>query len=288
MTETRRLMTIHAHPDDEASKGAGTVAALRDAGAECTLVCCTGGEEGDILNPAMERPEVAEHLAAVRMIELGRSSQIIGYSGVELLGYRDSGMEGTPSNDDPTSFNMATTDDAVRALVKVIRRCRPHVVVTYGPDQKAYGHPDHLKVYEISGPAFERAADPTWYPEDGEPWSISKMYYVVWNPKRILALHEAMVARGLESPFPPQWVEDRDWGPIEQDITTSVDISEYTEVRRDALLAHATQVDPEAAFWFGIPPDLERSIEPFDTYVLAESRVPTTIPETDLFAGVTV
>ena len=285
VTEKLRMLTIHAHPDDEASKGAATVAKLAAEGIESTLLCCTGGEEGDILNPAMNRADVADQLAAVRMIELGRSTQIIGYHGVELLGYRDSGMAGTPPNDDPTCFHQATDEDAIRAVVRVIRRVRPQVVVTYGPDQKAYGHPDHLKVYEISQPAFDKAADPDWFPEDGEPWTVSKMYYVVWYLKRMVALHEAVLERGLASPFAGEWFERRQEFDGDDQITTFVDVEGHWEVRRAALLAHATQVDPEEKFWFGIPEDLERSILPVETYVLAASRIPVETPETDLFAG---
>lgn len=279
-------MTIHAHPDDEASKGAGTVARLADEGVECTLVCCTGGEEGDILNPALVRPGVAERLGQMRMIELGRASAIIGYDRVELLGYRDSGMAGEASNDNPDSFHSATTQDAVRSLVQVIRRVRPQVIVTYGPDQRHYGHPDHLKVFEISAPAFEAAADPDYYPEDGGAWSVSKMYYVVWNVERMKKLHEAIIAAGNESPFTDEFLERWEVMSAESNVTTSIDVRDYYDAARNGLLAHATQVDPDSPFWFGVPDEVARNIAPFDTYQLAESRVPVSVPESDLFAGV--
>lgn len=279
-------MTVHAHPDDEASKGAATIHKLRDEGVESTLVCCTGGEEGDILNPAMMSDQVRDHLSAVRMIELGRSAEIIGYRRVELLGFRDSGMDGCASNDDPTCFHQASLDDAVRALVKVIRRVRPHVMVTYGPDQKAYGHPDHLKVWEISQPAFDRAADPTWFPEDGEPWEVQKMYFTTWYQKRLIALHEAIVASGEESPFPEDWLKNRAEMDYDAQITTFVEVRDHWHVRRAALLAHETQVDPTEKFWFGVPEEIENQIFPIETYVLAASRVDTDIPEADLFAGI--
>src|SRR2546421_321888 len=134
MDEPLCLLTVHAHPDDEASKGAGTVAKYRQEGVRTVLVCCTGGESGDILNPAMDRPEVRERLSEIRMEELARSTEIIGYDEVVLLGYRDSGMPGTPENEDPRSFTQAPVDEAVGRLVEVIRRERPQVVVTYGDD----------------------------------------------------------------------------------------------------------------------------------------------------------
>ena len=129
-----------------------------------TLVCCTGGEAGDILNPAMDRPGIAENMPAIRMVELGRSAEIIGFDRVELLGYRDSGMEGSAANAHPDNFANAPFDEAVGRLVAMLRRDRPQVVITYGDDQRAYGHPDHLRVHEISLPAVEAAADPAYRP----------------------------------------------------------------------------------------------------------------------------
>src|SRR5579875_2951902 len=136
MVTRRCLLTVHAHPDDEASKGAGTVARYHAAGVRTVLVTCTGGEEGDILNPAMERPEVRERLAEIRREELAAAARIIGYDEVVMLGYRDSGMPGSPSNEDPRSFAMAPLDEAVGRLVAVIRRERPDVIVTYPQDQR--------------------------------------------------------------------------------------------------------------------------------------------------------
>jgi mycothiol S-conjugate amidase len=158
------------------------------------------------------------------------------------------------------------------------------VIVTYGDDQKGYPHPDHLRVHDISGPAFDRAGDPAWYPEAGDPWTPLKLYYVVWSRARVMATHEKFVDLGLESPFDEKWRSR----PSQDDrITTSIAIGEWQDVRLDALLAHATQVDPTSPFWFGLPRDEARTVHPWDDYVLAESRVDTTVPEDDLFAGIT-
>ena len=287
-----RLLSVHAHPDDEASKGAPTVAKYRAEGIGATLVCCTGGECGDILNPAMDRPEVRDRLTEVRLEELDASTAIIGYDRVELLGYRDSGMPETPENERSDNFWNAPLDDAVERLVRIIRRDRPQVVVTYGDDQRHYAHPDHLRVHDISLPAFDRAGDPGWYPDAGAPWQPSKLYYVEWSPTRILALHDRYEALGLESPFGEEWLERvRSAGPVDR-ITTRIDIGEHYEVREKALLAHATQVDPEEKFWFGLPTDVARDAHPYDDYVLARSLVEPDPGasvdgyETDLFAGV--
>ena len=169
-----RVMTVHAHPDDEASKGAGTIARYAAEGAHTVLVCCTGGEAGDILNPEADTPEIRENLPEVRRRELDDSVRIIGYHQLHLLGYRDSGMPDTEPNAHPENFANADLDEAVGRLVTIIRSERPHVLVSYGPD-RVYAHPDHLRVHEIGEVAFDRAGDPGWYPEAGEPWQPLKL-----------------------------------------------------------------------------------------------------------------
>lgn len=277
------LLTVHAHPDDEASKGASTVARYKAEGVRTVLVTCTGGEEGDILNPAMDTPEVRERLAQVRRDELELAARIIGYDEVVLLGYRDSGMPGSEANQRPEAFANADLDEAVGRLVEVIRRERPQVIITYADDQEGYPHPDHLMVHAISVPAFERAGDPNWRPELGAPWQPSKLYYTVWSRERIIATHQKMLELGLESPFDERWFER----PSHDDrITTRVPIGDWFDVRLEALLAHATQVDPHSPFWFGLPREVARTVHPFDDYILARSLVDAPVPESDLFAGI--
>jgi len=276
------LLTVHAHPDDEASKGAPTVARYHDEGVRTVLVTCTGGEAGDILNPAMDRPEVRERIDEVRREELARAAEIIGYDEVVLMGYRDSGMPDSEHNAHPENFANAPLHEAVEKLVEVIRRERPQVIITYGDDQRGYPHPDHLRVHDISLPAFEAAGDPTAYPDAGDPFAPQKLYYVVWSRARIQATHDKFVELGIESPFGEDWFKR----PSQDDqITTSIDIANWYDVRLDSLLAHATQVDPTSPFWFGLPRDISRTVHPFDEYVLARSRVDSELPESDLFAG---
>lgn len=281
-----RLLTVHAHPDDEASKGAPTVARYAAHGVKSTLVCCTGGECGDVLNPALDTPEVRANLAAVRRRELEASTAVIGYDIVELLGYRDSGMPDTDDNARPDNFWNAPVSEAAAKLARILRRDRPQVVVTYGDDQQHYAHPDHLKVHDITGPAVELAADPAWEPGAGAPWQVLKTYYSVWSAARMMKMHEKFVELGLESPFDDEWIgKVKEFGQDHR-ITTSVDISGFYEVREQALRAHATQVDPESSFWFGLPTEVARDLHPFEDFILAASLVGMDTPEDDLFAGV--
>ncbi len=279
-----RLLSVHAHPDDEASKGAPTVARYVAEGHEAVLVCATGGEEGDILNPAMDLPEVKEDLASVRAEELQRAVKIIGYQDHYLLGYRDSGMPGSEANQRPDAFANADLDEAVGRLVHIIRRHRPHVILTYADDQQGYKHPDHLRVHDISVLAFERAAKADWYPEaEHEPWRPHKLYYSMWTRARMIAHHEAFVARGLESPYDEGWFNRRS---LDHRISTRVHVRDFYHVRRDALLAHATQVDPTAKFWFGLPDDVAADAYHTEDFILARSHVEVRPPEHDLLTGI--
>jgi mycothiol S-conjugate amidase len=291
-----RLVSVHAHPDDEASKGAGTVARYAAEGIRSALVCCTGGEEGDILNPAVDTPEIRADLGAVREAELRASVDAIGYAELYLLGYRDSGMPDTDANAHPENFANAPFEEAVGRLVAVIRRERPQVLVTYGDEQAFYQHPDHLRVHEISGPAFAAAGDPARYPEAGEPWQPSKLYYSGFSFRRIRALHEVYERIGEESPYADRLAQlSAAGGPTDRDITpptTFVDVGDFLEQRRNALLAHRTQIDPDS-HWMRVPDDLLRATFPWEEYVLARSLLlstskspsPDDEPETDLFTG---
>lgn len=278
-----RMMTIHAHPDDESSKGAGSVALYSDAGVKASLVCCTGGEEGDILNPAMDLPEVRENIGAVRRQELAKAAKIIGYRDVIYLGYRDSGMPESEANNNPDCFANAPLDEAVERLVRIIREEKPHVIVTYPDDQQGYQHPDHLKVFDISIPAWEAAGDPTKFLQSGDPWTPLKLYYTTWSRARIEALHAMFKKLELESPFNDAWF---DRPSQDHRITTKINVSDHSQRRTDALLAHATQVDPESPFWFGLPSDKSAEAYPWDDYILAFNRVGPIGEEKDLFEGI--
>jgi mycothiol S-conjugate amidase len=280
------LLQVHAHPDDEASKGAGTTARYHAEGARTVLVTCTGGEAGDILNPHVDTPEVRDRLTEVRMEELAESVRVLGYDSLHLLGYHDSGMPDTEVNHRADNFANAPLDEAVEKLVRVIRAEKPQVIITYREDREFYPHPDHIRVWEISVPAFDAAGDPDRFPDAGEPWQPSKLYYVSWSVARVRALHNAYLERGEESPY-ERWFEGG-FANREDEFTTLIDVGEYLHKRREALLAHRTQVDP-GGFWMRLPDDVIRRVFPWEEFQLARSLVGPTIPdgeyEDDLFAG---
>jgi mycothiol S-conjugate amidase len=280
------LLQVHAHPDDEASKGAGTTAKYHAEGVRCVLVTCTGGEAGDILNPAADTPEIRERLHAVRMEELQASVDALGYDALHLLGYHDSGMPDTDDNHRADNFANAPLDEAVERLVRIIRQERPQVIITYREDRTFYPHPDHIRVWEVSVPAFEAAGDPDRFPDAGEPWQPSKLYYVSWSVARVKALHAAYLARGEESPY-ERWFAGG-FADREDEFTTLIDVGDYLHKRREALLAHRTQVDPNG-FWMRLPDDVIRRVFPWEEYQLARSLVDAARPEgeyeDDLFAG---
>ena len=279
----RGLLSVHAHPDDEASKGSATVAKYAAEGVRSVLVCCTGGEAGDILNPAMDSPEVRDNLAAIRLEELRASTAIIGYSAVHMLGYHDSGMAGTDTNARPDNFANADFDEAVGRLARIIRQERPQVLLGYAEDREFYPHPDHIRVHEVTVAAFDAAGDPERYPDAGEPWQPLKLYYTGFSPRRIRVLDQAFKDRGEESPY-TRWFEKGFPEEWEAAFTTYVDVAEFLEKRTQALLAHRTQVDPEG-FWFRLPDDVVREVFPYEEFILARSLVETAVPEDDLFAG---
>jgi mycothiol S-conjugate amidase len=289
VTEERlSLLQVHAHPDDEASKGAGTTAKYSAEGVHNVLVCCTGGEAGDILNPAVEHPGSPEAMYELRMAELRESVRVLGYASLRLLGYRDSGMPDSEDNARPENFANAPLDEAVERLVKIIREERPQVIVTYREDRSFYPHPDHIRVHEISVPAFDLAGDPEAYPDAGAPWQPLKLYFVSWSIARVKALHEAYLKRGEESVY-ASWFERGFAKDRSDDFTTLIDVGDYLAKRRASLLAHRTQVDPDG-HWMRLPDDVIREVFPWEEFTLARSLVDNHVPEgefeDDLFAGV--
>ncbi len=282
-------MAVHAHPDDESSKGAATMARYVDEGVDVLVVTCTGGERGSILNPALQgRADIEENIARIRQAEMRRAREILGVRQA-WLGFVDSGLpEGDPPPPLPEGcFGLQPVEVAAERLVAQIREFRPHVITTYD-ENGGYPHPDHVMCHKITVAAFDAAPDRDAFPEAGDPWQPLKLYYDVgWSRERMMALHGAMLERGLESPYEEvmkRWAES-DWKRREPKITTQVTCAKWFERRDAALLAHATQVDPDGWF-FKVPLDVQRDAWPTEDFELARSLVETSVPEDDLFAGV--
>jgi mycothiol S-conjugate amidase len=239
-----------------------------------------------VLNPALDRPDVWERLPEIRREEMDRAREILGIE-QEFLGFVDSGLpEGDPLPPLPEGcFALVPTEEAAAPLVELIRRFKPHVITTYD-ERGGYPHPDHIKTHEVSVHAFDAAGDPDRYPGLGEPWQPLKLYYHMgFTLPRTRALHEAILASGRESPY-AEWLEN--WDPerdMSHRVTTKVPCAEYFAVRDAALIAHATQIDPEGR-WFACPLEVQQRVWPTEDYELARSVVDSPAPEDDLFAGV--
>lgn len=284
LTSGLRLMCVHAHPDDESSKGAATMAKYVDGGAEVLVVSCTGGERGDVLNPALQHDaHTVRDLAQTRREEMKRAQEILGVDHV-WLGFVDSGLpEGDPLPPLPDGcFALEPIAVTTEALVREIRRFRPHVVTTYD-ENGGYPHPDHIMCHTVSMSAFAAAGDPAAYPQAGPAWQPLKLYYNhTFTKARILAFHDHLLAAGQESPY-AEWLARWDTRP-ERKITTRVECADWFDRRDGALLAHATQVDP-AGMWFLVSREAQAEIWPWEDYEAAMSYVPLTPEEYSLFAG---
>jgi mycothiol S-conjugate amidase len=285
-----RLLAVHAHPDDESSKGAATAAKYVADGAQVLVVSCTGGEAGDILNEQLSdaaKARAHRDMAGFRRTEMAAAQAALGIDHV-WLGYHDSGLPDAEKGETvrPGTFATVPLEYSTEALVRVIRRFRPHVLVTYD-ENGGYPHPDHIRTHEVSVAAWHAAADPEQYPDAGPAWSVAKLYYErTMNPRRFSAFHDALREREPENPLLEQlgeWVArfaDRPYL-----ATSHVDVHEYFEARDAALRAHASQVPPDSPFFYW-PNDLLAEVWPTEDYQLVESRVPTELPESDLFAGI--
>lgn len=285
--ERLRLMAVHAHPDDESSKGAATTAKYAAEGVDVLVVTCTGGERGDVLNPSYGpvAPGI-EAMRAVRRVEMAAAAQALGVR-QHWLGFVDSGLpEGDPLPPLPEGcFAAQPLEVAAAPLVALVREFRPHVITTYDPTG-GYPHPDHVMTHKVAVEAWDAAADASRYPDAGEPWEPLKLYYNHgFSLVRMRAVHDALVAEGHPSPF-GDWIDSRMAREIpEREVTTRVPVADHFEARDAALRAHATQIDPDG-FFFSVPRELEARLWPTEEYELAASRVPVTLPEDDLFAGV--
>ena len=289
-----RLLAIHAHPDDESSKGAATMAHYAALGARVMVATCTGGERGSILNAEMAGVPWAERdLPGLRRTEMARAIECLGVE-QRWVGFADSGLpEGDPLPPLPHGcFALQPIQRASAPLVRLVREFRPHVILTYD-ENGGYPHPDHIQAHNVSVEAYRKAGDPQAYPGTGEPWTPLKLYYDrAFNVERFIALHEALEERGLQSPYAERIAAYQESDPeghrppvARHQTTTKVECAEHFPARDCALSSHRTQVDPKGPF-FAVSSQTQAEVWPWEDYTLADSRVETTAPETDVFAGI--
>ncbi|MFI5683859.1 N-acetyl-1-D-myo-inositol-2-amino-2-deoxy-alpha-D-glucopyranoside deacetylase [Streptomyces sp. NPDC051636] len=282
MTElpARRLLLVHAHPDDESINNGATMAEYAARGAHVTLVTCTLGERGEVIPPEL-RHLTGAALGEYRLRELTAAMRALGVTDFRLLGgagrYGDSGMMGIPDNDDPACFWQADVDEAAGHLVEVILEVRPQVLVTYD-DHGGYGHPDHIQAHRVAMRAVELAAE--------AGWRIPKVY---WNrvPRPVAEAAFARLRDDLPGlPFAKTAVVEDVPGVVDDDrITTEIDGAAHAAAKAAAMRAHATQIEvaPDAPY-FALSNELAQPLFSTEYYELVSGERPA-VRETDLFAG---
>ncbi|UFS59863.1 mycothiol conjugate amidase Mca [Subtercola endophyticus] len=283
-------MAVHAHPDDESSKGAATYAYYGHRGVDVMVVSCTSGERGSILNENLESRSWAERdIAGLRRYEMAAAQAAVGFQH-RWLGYADSGL---PEEGDPlpaNAFGAIPTHLSVRPLVALVREFKPQVLLTYD-ENGGYPHPDHIRCHDISVLAYELAADESYAPELGPAWQVSKLYYDrIFSYQRMQSIYSLLLETDPESPLLESFTEMKRWMTEAPFLaTTQIPAGEYFESRDAALLAHASQVSPDSSFFFW-PNELQRKAWPYEDYQLIDSKV--ALPErgealeSDFFEGI--
>lgn len=284
MGDELRLMSVHAHADDETITMGGLLATCTDRGILTCNICCTDGKLATIVAADMPEETTRPHLAEIRQQELRAACEILGVTEVHFLGYGDSGMWGEGTNQLPDAFWKADIDEAVGRLVTHIRRFQPQVVVTYD-GVGGYGHPDHIQAHRVTMLAVEAAHQKALYPQAGEPWRVQKLYYTALPLSFLKKASEMAQAAGMDPPFGIENPEDLPFVTPDAWVTTTVDIRAGVSRKRAALVAHHSQIAPD---WPMLAIPEEVTIEHFGTeaFQLVISRTPPSQPETDVFAGI--
>lgn len=294
LDQPRRLLLVHAHPDDETIGTGATMARYAAEGAQVSLVTCTLGEEGEVLVPELAHlaSSAEDGLGQHRIGELAAAMEALRVSDHRWLGgpgrWRDSGMMGTESNTHPGCFWQADTEQATRELVAVIREVRPQVVISYDADG-GYGHPDHIQAHRITVAAFEAAADPAYAPELGEPWQAAKLYWtaiptsVLWAGVQVMAEQGHTLFEGVER------IEDLPMGVPDEQVSTEIDARNHLAAKIAAMRAYPTQIAVDGPF-FALSNNIGQQAFGIEHYILARGRPgPADGPngrESDLFAGI--
>lgn len=280
MNET--ILAIFAHPDDECFGTGGTLAKHTAPGGRVVLACATRGEAGEISDPALATPET---LGMVREAELRASCDVLGVKELHFLGYRDSGMEGTPENDDPRCYHRADPARATRQLVALIREVKPQVVITFEPGG-GYGHPDHIAVSRHTTAAYDLAGDPEAYPDAGAAWQPDRLFYTAIPTSSFDTLREQMKAMGLDTSMFDRGARTMRRSFTDDQITTVLDVSAQLEAKFAAFECHRTQHNPDGLFR-RIPEELMREMMAREYYAQARpAPVPGAARSDDLFSGI--
>jgi LmbE family N-acetylglucosaminyl deacetylase len=281
--EQRTLLAVFAHPDDESFGIGGTLAKYAAGGVHIVLACATMGEAGEISDPSLG---TVEQLAEIRERELRCACDVLGISELHLLGYRDSGMAGTPDNDDPRALIQADPAEVVGKIVRVIRQVCPQVVVTF-EEGGGYGHPDHMAIHRHTVGAFQAAGDPGRYPEHlamGLKPHVSQKLYFTALPRRFF---RELVRHLRVLGFDPDRLADFDWesrGVPDEMCTAEIDVSAYVDVKLRAFRCHRSQLSLDSPFNL-IPLEVRRDFMSTECFSLAGSRLePGQEPQADLFA----
>lgn len=290
----RRILLVHAHPDDETIGTGATMARYVDEGVGVTLVTCTLGEEGEVLVPGLEHlaSDREDALGDHRYGELTEAMRILGVEDWRLLGgrgrYRDSGMVGTPPNERPEAFWRGDLLDAAVHLVAIIREVRPQVLVTYD-DFGGYGHPDHIQAHRVSMYALTLAAAPTFRPDLGPAWDVAKVYWTAFPRSVVREGIERMRAAGETTGFAEMDPDDIPFAIADDLVTTAVSAPELLDRKLDALRAHATQVTVDGGF-FALADNVGAEAFGTEYFRLVRGRAAGPFDaagrETDLFAGI--
>jgi LmbE family N-acetylglucosaminyl deacetylase len=271
------LLAVHAHPDDESIGTGGILAKYAAQGIHTVVVYGTRGEAGDILNPDYVPPHPGMGIEEIRKLELEKALKTLRVGSVYFLGYRDSGMAGTPENRHPNAFTRADPEEATRKLVKIYRRTRPQVIVTYN-ERGTYGHPDHIMANRVARRAFEAAGDPAFLDDSGLPsWQPAKLYYLAISRTRIRLMVQLAKERGEQLEIDPEVL-----GTPDEQITTRIDVKAFLDRKFKAMFCHQSQFGPKSFFRW-LPEEWKEEAFGYELFECIKGC--TSENETDLFEG---
>ena len=272
-------MAVHAHPDDESIGTGGILAKYAAEGLTTAVVYGTRGEAGEILNPEFEAPEPGMSITDIRMRELKEALKVLGVQSTHFLEYRDSGINASGKHRHPDAFIHADPGEATKRLVRIIRKVRPHIMVTYN-ENGSYGHPDHIMANRVTLQAFDAAGNPEFNADqDLDPWQPSKLYYTAIPLARLRLFHQMALARGEDPGFDPEVL-----GTPDEELTSIIDVRKYLSQKLNALFCHQSQIGPDS-FFKRVPEKLREEAFGYEYFVCVKGCKFSNNKEIDLFEG---